>query len=66
MALTRAKKKQKVQVLARELETSTTAIIGTFAKMTVSPRAKPAQLAKDEASLLIACGLAFRVFDEPL
>jgi len=36
MALTRAKKKQKVQVLARELETSTTAIIGTFAKMTVS------------------------------
>jgi len=36
MALTRAKKKQKVQVLARELETSTTAIIGTFAKMTVA------------------------------
>ena len=36
MALTRAKKKQKVQVLARELETSTTAIIGTFAKLTVA------------------------------
>ncbi len=36
MALTRAKKKQKVQVLAKELETSTTAIIGTFAKMTVA------------------------------
>jgi large subunit ribosomal protein L10 len=36
MALTRSKKKQKVQVLAKELETSTTAIIGTFAKLTVA------------------------------
>ena len=36
MALTRASKTKKVQVLAKELETSTTAIIGTFAKMTVS------------------------------
>jgi large subunit ribosomal protein L10 len=36
MALTRASKKKKVQVLAKELATSTTAIIGTFAKMTVS------------------------------
>jgi large subunit ribosomal protein L10 len=36
MALTRAKKTQKVQVLARELESSTTAIIGTFAKLTVA------------------------------
>ena len=36
MALSRASKTQKVQVLAKELETSTTAIIGTFAKMTVS------------------------------
>jgi len=36
MALTRAKKKQKVQVLAKELATSTTAIIGTFAKLTVA------------------------------
>jgi large subunit ribosomal protein L10 len=35
MALTRAKKTQKVKILARELESSTTAIIGTFAKMTV-------------------------------
>jgi large subunit ribosomal protein L10 len=35
MALTRAKKKQKVQVLAKELANSTTAIIGTFAKLTV-------------------------------
>jgi large subunit ribosomal protein L10 len=36
MALTRLKKKQKVQVLAKELQNSTTAIIGTFAKLTVS------------------------------
>jgi len=36
MALTRAKKTQKVQVLAKELQSSTTAIIGTFAKLTVS------------------------------
>jgi large subunit ribosomal protein L10 len=36
MALTRASKKKKVQVLAKELETSTTAIIGTFAKLTVA------------------------------
>ena len=35
MALTRAKKTQKVKSLARELESSTTAIVGTFAKMTV-------------------------------
>jgi large subunit ribosomal protein L10 len=36
MALTRATKKKKVQVLSKELEASTTAIIGTFAKMTVA------------------------------
>jgi large subunit ribosomal protein L10 len=36
MALTRASKKKKVAVLSKELETSTTAIIGTFAKMTVA------------------------------
>src|SRR6202522_3929675 len=36
MALTRAKKTQKVRVLAKELETSTTAIIGTFSKLTVA------------------------------
>ncbi len=36
MALTRAKKKQKVQVLAKELATSTTAIVGTFARLTVA------------------------------
>jgi large subunit ribosomal protein L10 len=36
MALTRASKTKKVQVLAKELEASTTAIIGTFAKLTVA------------------------------
>ena len=36
MALSRAVKTKKVKTLAKELETSTTAIIGTFAKMTVS------------------------------
>jgi large subunit ribosomal protein L10 len=36
MALTRASKKKKVAVLTKELETSTTAIIGTFAKLTVA------------------------------
>jgi large subunit ribosomal protein L10 len=35
MALTRATKTKKVQILAKELESSTTAIIGTFAKLTV-------------------------------
>lgn len=35
-----------------------------FAKMAVTSRAKPQQLAKDEAALLIACGLACRAFDE--
>ena len=36
MAISRAKKAQKVQLLHKELETSTTAIIGTFAKLTVA------------------------------
>ena len=36
MALTRATKTKKVQVLAKELATSTTAIIGTIAKLTVA------------------------------
>ena len=36
MALTRAKKAQKVEVLAAELQGSTTAIVGTFAKLTVA------------------------------
>jgi large subunit ribosomal protein L10 len=36
MAISRAKKTEKVQALAKELESSTTAIIGTFSKLTVS------------------------------
>jgi len=36
MAITRAKKTEKVQLLAKELEGSTTAIIGTFTKLTVA------------------------------
>jgi large subunit ribosomal protein L10 len=36
MALTRAKKTQKVAALAQELEGSTSAIVGTFAKLTVA------------------------------
>ena len=36
MALTKAKKNEKVQMLAKELETSTSAIIGTFAGLTAS------------------------------
>ena len=43
MAITRAKKAEKVKVQAKELETSTTAIIGTFSKLTV---AKDYQLRK--------------------
>jgi large subunit ribosomal protein L10 len=36
MALTRAKKTEKVEQLAKELAGSTSAIVGTFAKLTVS------------------------------
>jgi large subunit ribosomal protein L10 len=36
MAITKAKKQVKVKLLAGELQTSTTAIIGTFAKLTVA------------------------------
>ena len=36
MAISRAKKTEKVKALASELESSTTAIIGTFSKLTVS------------------------------
>ena len=43
MAISKAKKAEKVKVLAKELETSTTAIIGTFSKLTV---AKDYQLRK--------------------
>lgn len=40
------------------------AIARPFAGMTVAPRARPRQLEREEASLLIATGLALRAFDE--
>ncbi len=40
-----------------------TVIARPFAAMTVSAKARPSVLAKDEASMLIAAGLAFRAFD---
>jgi large subunit ribosomal protein L10 len=36
MAISKAKKNEKVQVLAKELANSTTAIVGTFSKLTVA------------------------------
>ncbi len=36
MAISKAKKSEKVKALAKELESSTTAIIGTFTKLTVA------------------------------
>ena len=36
MAISRAKMTEKVELLSKELATSTTAIIGTFAKLTVA------------------------------
>jgi len=36
MAISKAKKNEKVQLLAKELATSTTAIVGTFTKLTVA------------------------------
>jgi large subunit ribosomal protein L10 len=36
MAISKAKKNEKVEVLARELQNSTTAIVGTFTKLTVA------------------------------
>jgi large subunit ribosomal protein L10 len=36
MAISKAKKAEKIEYLARELESSTSAIVGTFAKLTVS------------------------------
>lgn len=36
MAISRAKKSEKIKLLASELESSTTAIVGTFSKLTVA------------------------------
>jgi len=54
MAISKAKKTEKVQLLAKELETSTTAIIGTFAKLTVAK-----DFAKLHCEPLHECGMAF-------
>ena len=40
-----------------------TGLARPFAAMSVSAKARPSVLAKDEASMLIAAGLAFRAFD---
>lgn len=42
-----------------------TVIARPFAQMSVGSRAKPAQLAREQPAMLIACGLAFRAFDDP-
>lgn len=41
-----------------------TVVAKPFARMGVSSKAKPPMLAKDEGAMLIACGLAYRAFDE--
>lgn len=52
-----------VDVLIQERLRIPTVIARPFAAMSVSARAKPSVLAKDEASMLIAAGLAYRAFD---
>jgi len=42
-----------------------TTVAKPFAQMSLAGRVRRAALLQDEASLLIACGLAFRAFDEP-
>jgi large subunit ribosomal protein L10 len=59
MAISRAKKTEKAQFLARELETSTTAIVGTFSKLTV---AKDFELRK----VIRAAGGKYRVVKNTL
>jgi type IV pilus assembly protein PilM len=41
-----------------------TVVAKPFARMSVAAKAKPPMLAKDESAMLIACGLAYRAFDE--
>lgn len=52
-----------VDALIAERLQIATAAARPFAGMTVSPKAKASALARDESSLLIACGLACRAFD---
>jgi type IV pilus assembly protein PilM len=53
-----------VDALIQERLRIPTVIARPFASMSVSAKAKPSVLAKDEASMLIACGLAYRAFDQ--
>jgi type IV pilus assembly protein PilM len=39
-------------------------IANPFARMAASPKVRPKQLAADAPSLMVACGLALRRFDE--
>lgn len=52
-----------VDVLIQERLRIPTVIARPFASMSVSAKARPSVLAKDEASMLIAAGLAYRAFD---
>lgn len=52
-----------VDALVQERLGIPTVVARPFAAMTVSPRARPSVLAKDEAAMLIAAGLAYRAFD---
>ena len=49
-------------IIQERLQIPTT-VAKPFAQMSVSSKAKPSVLAKDEAALLIAAGLAYRAFD---
>ena len=59
MAISKAKKNEKVQLLAKELSTSTTAIVGTFSRLTV---AKDFELRK----VIRGAGGKFRVLKNKL
>lgn len=49
-------------ILQEKLQINTT-VARPFADMSVATKAKPKQLAQDEGSMLVACGLALRAFD---
>jgi type IV pilus assembly protein PilM len=51
------------EVVARRTQVSTL-VANPFADMSLSSRVKPKTLASDAASLMIACGLALRRFDQ--
>lgn len=51
------------EAIQQRLEIATV-IARPFTGMTVAPRARPRQLEREEASLLVAAGLALRAFDE--